>query len=55
MGLAYVDKLAKVNNGVKYILVRQDLCDGTVYGRRLEIKDSNETARPFLTTVTEKK
>ena len=27
MDLAYVDKLAKENNGVKYILVRQDLFD----------------------------
>ena len=27
MALAYVDKLAKVNNGVKYLLVRQDLFD----------------------------
>ena len=30
MELAYVDKLAKDNNGVKYLLVRQDLFDRTV-------------------------
>ena len=30
MDLAYVDKLAKKNNGVKYSLVRQDLFDITV-------------------------
>ena len=30
MDLAYVDKLAKDNNGVKYLLVRQDLFDRTV-------------------------
>ena len=30
MDLAYVDKLAKENNGVKYLLVRQDLFDKTV-------------------------
>ena len=30
MDLAYVDKLAKENNGVKYLLVRQDLFDRTV-------------------------
>ena len=28
--LAYVDKLAKDNNGVKYLLVRQDLFDRTL-------------------------
>ena len=27
MDLAYADKLAKKNNGVKYLLVRQDLFD----------------------------
>ena len=30
MELAYVNKLAKDNNGVKYVLVRQDLFDRTV-------------------------
>ena len=30
MDLAYVDKLAKTINGVKYLLVRQDLFDRTV-------------------------
>ena len=30
MDLAYVDKLAKENNGVKYLLVRQDLFDRIV-------------------------
>ena len=30
MDLAYVDKLAKENNSVKYLLVRQDLFDRTV-------------------------
>ena len=30
MDLAYVDKLAKNNNGVKYLLVRQDLFDRTM-------------------------
>ena len=30
MDLAYVDKLAEDNTGVKYLLVRQDLFDRTV-------------------------
>ena len=33
MDLAYVDKLAKDNNGVKYLLVRQDLFDRPVDGK----------------------
>ena len=38
MDLAYVDKLAKVNNGVKYLLVRQDLFDGTVDAKGIRNK-----------------
>ena len=30
MDLAYVGKLAKDNNGVKFLLFREDLCDTTV-------------------------
>ena len=47
--LAYVDLLAKNNNGVKYFLVRQDLFDGTVDAKGLKTKDSTETVRAFLT------
>ena len=54
MDLAYVDKLAKDNNGVKYLLVRQDLFDRTVDAKGMKTKDSKETARKFLTMVTEK-
>ena len=32
LDLAYADKLAKVINGVKYLLVRQDMFDRTVDG-----------------------
>ena len=39
MDLAYVDKLAKENNGVKCLLVRQDLCDRTVNGKGMKTKD----------------
>ena len=38
MDLAYVDKLAKDNNGVKYLLVRQDLFDRTVDAKRMKKK-----------------
>ena len=38
MDLAYVDKLAKENNGVKYLLVRQDLFDRTVNAKGMKKK-----------------
>ena len=52
--LAYVDKLAKDNNGVNYLLVRQDLFDRTVDAKRMKSKDSKETVRAFLSMTTKK-
>ena len=52
MDLAYVDKLAKGNNGVKYLLVRQDLFDRTVDAKGTKTKDSKEIVRAFLTMIT---
>ena len=54
MDLAYIDKLAKDFNGVKYILVRQDLFDRTVDAKGMKTKDSNETVPAFLTMITKK-
>ena len=54
MDFAYVDKLAKDNNGVKYLLVRQDLFDRTVGAKGVKTKDSKETVRAFLTMITKK-
>ena len=54
MDLAYVGKLAKDNNGVKYLLVRQDLFDRTVDAKGMKTKDSKETVRAFLTMITKK-
>ena len=54
INFAYVDKQAKGNNGVKYLLVRQDLFDRTVDAKGMktkETKDSKETVRAFLTMV----
>ena len=48
MDLAYVDKLAKGNNGVKYLLVRQDLFDRTVDAKGMKTKASKGTSRSFL-------
>ena len=47
MDLAYIDKLAKGNNGVKYLLVRQDLFDRTVNAKGMKTKDSQETVKAF--------
>ena len=47
MDLAYVDKLAKNNNDVKYLLVRQDLFDRTVDAKAMKTKDSKETVKTF--------
>ena len=55
MDLAYVDKLVKDKNGVKYFLVRQDLFDRSLDAKRMKKKDSKETVRVFLTMITKKK
>ena len=39
MDLAYVDKLAKDSNGVKYLLVRQDLVDRTLDAKGMKTED----------------
>ena len=54
MVLAYVDKLAKNNNGVKYLLVRHDLFHRTVDAKGMKTKDFKETVRAFLTKITKK-
>ena len=51
MDLAYVDKLAKEKNGVKYLLVRQDLFDRTVNAKRLKTKDYQETVKAFSAMI----
>ena len=54
MDLAYVDKLAKDINGVKYLLVRQDLFDRTVDAKGMKTKDSEETVKTFSKMITKK-
>ena len=54
MDLAYVDKLAKESNGVKYLLVCQDLFDRTVDAKGMKTKNSTETVRAFFTMITKK-
>ena len=57
MDLAYVDKLAKENNGVKYLLVRQDLFDRTVRtvnAKGMKTKDSQESLKAFSSMITKR-
>ena len=51
MDLAYVDKLAKVKNGLKFLLVRQDLFDRTVNDKGKKTKDSQETVKAFSSII----
>ena len=54
MDLAYVDKLAKKNNGVKYLLVRQDSFDRFVNAKGMKTKDSQETVTAFSSMITKR-
>ena len=54
MDLAYFDKLAKENNGVKYLGVRQDLFDRNVNAKGMKTKDSQETVKAFSSMITKR-
>ena len=54
MDLAYVDKLAKENNGVKYLLVHQNLLDRTANAKGVKTKDSQETVKAFSSMITKR-
>ena len=54
MELGNVDKLAKDNSGVKFLLIRQDLLDRSVNANGVKTKDSKETVRAFLIMITKK-
>ena len=54
MDLAYVEKLAKKNIGVKCLPVRQDLFDRTVNAKGMKTKDSLETVKAFSSMITKK-
>ena len=51
---AYVDELAKDKNGVNYLLVRQELFDGTVQAKGMKTKDGKGTVCAFLTGITQR-
>ena len=54
MDLAYVDILAKENNGVKYLLVHQDLFDRTVNAKGMKTKDPQKTVKAFSSMITKR-
>ena len=54
MDIAYIDNLAKDNNSVKYLLVRQDLFDRTVNAKGMRTKDSQETVKAFSSLISKK-
>ena len=54
MDLAYLDKLAKENNSVKYLQVRQDLPDRAVKAKGMTTKASQETVKAFSFMITKK-
>ena len=55
MNLAYVHKLSQDNNGVKCLLVHQDLFDRTVDAKGMKTKDSKETVKTFSKMIAKKK
>ena len=52
MDFAYIDKLTKDNNGVKYLLVGQDVFDRTIDVKGMKRSCSKTTARALLTMIT---
>ena len=55
VNLAYVDDLAKENNGVKYSLVRQDFFDRTVNAEGMKTKVSQENVKVLSSMIRPKK
>ena len=49
-----LDKLAEENNGVKYLLVGQDLFDRSVNAKGLKTKESQETVKAFSSMITQR-
>ena len=54
LDLAYVDKLANDNNGVKYLLVRQDVFDRTMDAKGIKMKGAKDTLNAFMKMITKK-
>ena len=47
-------KLAKENNGVKFLLVRKDLFDRTVNAKGMKTKDYHETVKAFSSMISKR-
>ena len=55
IGVAYVDKLAKYNNGVKYLLVAVDVLSRYLRVSPMRSKSAEETARTFRKMIQKQK
>ena len=55
LDVTYFHKLSKDNNGVTYLLVRQDLFDRTVDAKGMKRKDSKKSVETFSKKITKKK
>ena len=53
--MAYVDKLAKYNNGVKYLLVAVDVLSRKLRVQPMRTKGAEETAKTFGRMITKTK
>ena len=53
--LAYVDKLANYNNGIKYLLVAVDVLSRKLRVQPMRTKGADETAKTFGRTITKTK
>ena len=54
MELANVAEPTRHKNGVKYLLVSQELCGRNVDAKGMTVKDSNGTVGAFLCNITKK-
>ena len=53
--VAYVDKLAKYNHGVKYLLVAVDVLSRKLRVQPMRSKSASETAKSFARMIIDKK
>ena len=54
MDLAFVDKLASQNNGVKYLLVAVDIFSRFVRVQTMKTKYAKDTLQPFRKIISRK-
>ena len=55
MGLAFIDKLASQNNGVKYLLIAVDIFSRFVRFQTMKTKYAKDTLKAFRKMISQKK